>query len=85
MGIYGDRTDGRQPFYVYFNARTKTLEQTPYLRELNKTVAKLAPNYPADVVCAEPKDLLPPEAELKARLDALDQKFNKILAGARRR
>ncbi len=80
LGIYGDRTDGRQPFYVYFNTRSKTLEGTPYLRELNKIVARLAPNYPPHVVCAEPTDPLPSEVELKVRFDALDEKFNKILA-----
>lgn len=84
FGIYGEadyREDKREPFYVYFNTRTKTLEQTPYLRELNKTVAKLAPNYPKeDVVCPEPTDPLPPETKLKARFDTLDEKVNKILA-----
>jgi uncharacterized protein YecT (DUF1311 family) len=83
FGIYGEadyRDEKHEPFYIYFNARTKTLEQTPYLRELNKTVAKLAPNYPADVVCAEPSDTLPSEAELKARFDMLNEKFNKVFA-----
>jgi uncharacterized protein YecT (DUF1311 family) len=83
LGIYGEadyREDKREPFYIYFNTRTKTLEQTSYLRELNKTVAKLAPNYPLDVVCAEPTNPLPPETKLKARLDALDEKLNKIYA-----
>ncbi|MGI8821289.1 MAG: hypothetical protein ACR2ID_10560 [Chthoniobacterales bacterium] len=76
FGIYGDVRE-RGPFYVYFNTRTKTLEQTPYLRELNKNIPKNLPERPADVVCAEPTEPLPPEAELKARLDGLDEKLNK--------
>jgi uncharacterized protein YecT (DUF1311 family) len=31
----------------------------------------------AAIACAEPADLLPNEAELKARLDKLDQQLNK--------
>src|SRR2546425_1204062 len=38
VGLYAEGSE-RGPVYVYFNTRTKTLEQTPYLREVNKTVA----------------------------------------------
>jgi len=79
FGIYAEGSE-HGPFYVYFNTRMKTLEQTPYLREVNKTVAKLVSDYATDVACAEPIEPLPPESELKARFDALDDQFNKILA-----
>jgi uncharacterized protein YecT (DUF1311 family) len=58
---------------VYFNTRTKNFEVTNYLRKLNNTQAKVLP-------CAEPVDPLPVEAELKRRLDALDQHLNKKYA-----
>ena len=70
----------RGPFYVYYNTHTKTLEQTPYLRQVNKAVAKLARDYATDIVCAEPMAPLPSESELKARMDALDEKLTKALA-----
>jgi uncharacterized protein YecT (DUF1311 family) len=56
--------------YVYFNTRTKSFEMTDYLRKLNKSKSAVA-------ACAEPTDPLPGEAELKVRLDALDQQLNK--------
>lgn len=77
FGIYGDVRE-RGPFYVYFNTRTKTLEQTPYLREMNKNIAKNLPERPADVVYAEPTEPSPSEAEVKARLDGLDEKLKAL-------
>lgn len=59
--------------YVYFNLRTKNFEVTDYLRKLNKTKAKV-------LAAAEPIDPLPKEAELKTRLDGLDQQLNKKYA-----
>lgn len=54
---------------IYFNPRTQQFELTDYLRKLNKT-------KPEMLVCAEPVDLLPAEAELKKKFDSLDQKLN---------
>ncbi len=79
VGLYAEGSE-RGPVYVYFNTRTKTLEQTSYLRGLNKTVSKLVYDYATDVVCAEPIEPLPSESELKARMDALDEKLTKALA-----
>ncbi len=79
IGIYAEGSE-HGPLYVYFNTRTKALEQTPYLRELNKAVAKQTDNYAHDIVCAEPTAPLPPESELKARLDALNEKLNRAFA-----
>lgn len=59
--------------YVYFNLLTKNFEVTDYLRKLNKTKAKV-------LAAAEPIDPLPKEAELKTRLDGLDQQLNKKYA-----
>jgi lysozyme inhibitor LprI len=59
--------------YVYFNLLTKNFEVTNYLRKLNKTKAKV-------LAAAEPIDPLPKEAELKTRLDGLDQQLNKKYA-----
>jgi lysozyme inhibitor LprI len=59
--------------YVYFNLRTKNFEVTDYLRKLNKMKAKV-------LAAAEPIDPLPKEAELKTRLDGLDQQLNKKYA-----
>jgi hypothetical protein len=59
--------------YVYFNLRTKNFEVTDYLRKLNKMKAKV-------LAAAEPIDPLPKEAELKMRLDGLDQQLNKKYA-----
>jgi uncharacterized protein YecT (DUF1311 family) len=79
IGIYAEGSE-HGPLFVYFNTRTKALEQTPYLRELNKAVAKQTDNYAHDIVCAEPTAPLPPESELKARLDALNEKLNRAFA-----
>jgi uncharacterized protein YecT (DUF1311 family) len=56
--------------FLYFNTRTSNFEVTDYSRKLNKTKAE-------PLSCAEPVDPLPPEAELKQRLDALDRELNK--------
>src|SRR5437867_5918651 len=67
----GDRHKTLHSCYVYFNTRTKGFEMTDYLRKLNKSKSAVA-------ACAEPTDPLPGEAELKVRLDALDQQLNKM-------
>jgi uncharacterized protein YecT (DUF1311 family) len=46
---------------------------TDYLRKLNKTKSEV-------LACAEPITPLPSEAELKTRLDTLDQQLNKRYA-----
>ena len=66
----GNRQETLHHCYVYFNTRTKSFEMTDYLRKLNKSKSAVA-------ACAEPTDPLPGEAELKVRLDALDQQLNK--------
>jgi uncharacterized protein YecT (DUF1311 family) len=58
---------------LYFNTRTRKFEMTDYVRNLNKRKAGI-------LACAEPVDPLPGEAELKRRLDALDQQLNKKYA-----
>ena len=65
----GNRHGTLHDCYVYFNTRTKSFEITDYLRRLNKSKWAVA-------ACAEPTDPLPGEAELKTRLDALDQQLN---------
>jgi hypothetical protein len=74
IGVFAE-TSERGPFYVYFNTRTKSFEQTPYLRQVNKNVAELTSDYAIDVICVEPVAPLPPASELKARFDALDAKL----------
>lgn len=64
-----EKRDLRNGRRIYFNTRTQTFELTDYLRKLNKTKSEI-------LGCAEPVDPLPPEAELKKRLDSLDQKLN---------
>lgn len=66
----GNRHETLHHCCVYFNTRTKSFEMTDYLRKLNKSKSAVA-------ACAEPTDPLPGEAELKVRLDALDQQVNK--------
>ena len=66
----GNRHGTLHNCYVYFNTRTNSFEMTDYLRKLNKSKSAVA-------ACAEPTDPLPGEAELKVRLDALDQQVNK--------
>src|SRR5438477_3423465 len=65
----GNRHETLHSCYVYFNTRTSSFEITDYLRKLNKSKSAVA-------ACAEPTDPLPGEAELKVRLDALDQQLN---------
>jgi len=67
----GNRHETLHSCYVYFNTRTNRFEMTDYLRKLNKSKSAVA-------ACAEPTDPLPGEAELKVRLDALDQQLNKM-------
>jgi uncharacterized protein YecT (DUF1311 family) len=55
--------------FVYFNTRTNEFEATDYSRKLSKTKTEV-------LACAEPIDPLPPETELKQRLDTLDAKLN---------
>jgi len=59
--------------FLYFNTRTNNFEVTDYSRKLAK--AKTDP-----LPCAEPVEPLPPEAELKQRLDTLDRDLNKTYA-----
>jgi uncharacterized protein YecT (DUF1311 family) len=59
--------------FLYFNTRTNKFEATDYSRKLSKAKAEL-------LACAEPIDPLPSEAELKKRVDALDQQLNKKYA-----
>ena len=66
----GQRRKTLQECYVYFNTRTKAFEMTDYLREVNKTKGN-------PLACAEPLDPLPSAADLKTRLDSLDQQLNK--------
>jgi hypothetical protein len=59
--------------FLYFNTRTNQFEVTNYSRRLNKA-------KPEPLACAEPIDPLPPEAELKERLETLDLQLNKKYA-----
>jgi uncharacterized protein YecT (DUF1311 family) len=59
--------------YVYFNTRTSKFELTDYLRKFNKMKSEA-------LVCAEPVDPLPSEAELKTRYQELDGQLNKRYA-----
>ncbi len=62
-----------QQRYLYFNTRKQQFELSDYLRKLNKSRSE-------KLVCAEPVDPLPDEAELKTKFDALDQQLNKRYA-----
>src|SRR5206468_2600439 len=62
-----------QQRYLYFNTRKQQFELSDYLRKLNKRKSE-------KLVCAEPVDPLPDEAELKMKFDALDQQLNKRYA-----
>ena len=62
-----------QQRYLYFNTRKQQFELSDYLRKLNKSKSE-------KLVCAEPVDPLPDEAELKTKFDALDQQLNKRYA-----
>jgi uncharacterized protein YecT (DUF1311 family) len=55
--------------YLYFNTRKQQFELSNYLRKLNKTKSRM-------LVCAEPVDPLPSQAELKTRFDTLDRRLN---------
>ena len=59
--------------FLYFNTRTNKFEGTDYSRKLSKS--KRGP-----LACAEPVDSLPPEEELKQKLDTLDRELNKKYA-----
>ena len=65
----GNRQETLHHCYVYFNTRTKSFEMTDYLRTLNKRKSHV-------LVCAEPVDPLPSEAELKTRFGSLDRQLN---------
>jgi uncharacterized protein YecT (DUF1311 family) len=69
----GNRHEKLHDCYVYFNTRTKSFETTDYLRKLNKRKSHV-------LVCAEPVDPLPSEAELKRRFDSLDRQLNEKYA-----
>src|SRR6266516_5452386 len=69
----GDRHKTLHACYVYFNTRTRAFEMIDYLRKLNKTKS-------SGLACAEPTDPIPSEADLKTRLDILDQQLNKKYA-----
>lgn len=62
-----------QERYLYFNTRKQQFELTDYLRKFNKRKSD-------NLVCAEPVDPLPTEAELKNRFDDLDRQLNKRYA-----
>ena len=72
LGGAEKRGDLRYAFF-YFNTRTNDFEATAYSRKLSQAKS---PGLP----CAEPVDPLPAEAELKKRLDSLDQQLNKKYA-----
>ena len=78
--------EGDNQGYAYFNTRTKKFELTPYLRALNK-IFRRRPATPSmdykvgEVVCCEPVDPLPADAELKTRFETLDQQLNKMYDG----
>ena len=81
IGVYGDanyREDKPGRFYVYFNTRTQSFEQTPYLRKWNETVSKSDSNDHRDVLCSEPIDPLPSEQKLKVRLHKVESKLKAI-------
>lgn len=65
----GNRQETLHHCHVYFNTRTKSFEMTDYLRKLNKRKSHV-------LVCAEPVDPLPSEAELKTRFGLLDRQLN---------
>lgn len=79
---------------LYFNTRTESFEETPYVRMVNKTLAEgkdkvhtwAGGAYPSAyftrwlrfMVFVEPLDAPPGENVLKTRLDAADEKMNKL-------
>jgi hypothetical protein len=76
--------------YAYFNVRTKTFEQTPYLKIVNTKLNTEKPyeafpivtfageSLGSYVVFAEPIDSTPSQEILKARLAALDQEMKTL-------
>jgi len=74
IGMLGgeDRRDTHSG-YLYFNTGTKEFETSNYLEKLSAMKSAVLP-------CAEPIDPLPPEAELKARADAVDKQLNEVYA-----
>ena len=78
------------PRVAYFNTRTKTFEQTPYLRMVNTKlntekpyeafpqVAFAGERLGSYVVFVEPIDPPPSEAILKSRLTGLEQEMNTL-------
>jgi uncharacterized protein YecT (DUF1311 family) len=69
----GEDKRAMQERYLYFNTRKQQFELTNYLRKLNKPKSEM-------LVCAEPVDPLPSEAELKSRFDAMDRQLNERYA-----
>jgi uncharacterized protein YecT (DUF1311 family) len=69
----GEKKGNMRCGFLYFNTRTNQFEVTDYSRKLNKA-------KPEPLLCAEPIDPLPSEAELKERFDALDRELNKKYA-----
>ena len=68
-------------FYLYFNTRAKSFEETSYLRAFNTQIAHRHLNpeeTPLDVLCIEPISSLPSATELTHRLEMLDSELNTI-------
>ena len=68
LGGAEKRGDLRSGF-LYFNTRANDFETTAYSRKLSQSKSTV-------LTCAEPVDPLPAEAELKKRVDSLDQQLN---------
>jgi hypothetical protein len=79
--------------YAYFNVRTNTFEETPYLQMVNATLTHVTgaarfEGYPSaqfsgggagkHMVFTEPLDPLPPETDLRSRFEALDSRMNEL-------
>jgi uncharacterized protein YecT (DUF1311 family) len=69
----GEKKSEMRCGFLYFNRRTNNFEVTDYSRKLGNTKAD-------PLVCAEPIDPLPSEAELKQRLSTLDDRLNEKYA-----
>ena len=69
----GEKKSDMRCGFFYFNTRTNDFERTAYSRKLSQSKSNV-------VTCAEPVDPLPSEAELKKRLDSLDQQLNRKYA-----
>lgn len=70
----GEKKSDMRCGFFYFNTRANDFEATAYSRKLSQ------PKQFTVLTCAEPVDPLPAEAELKKRLDSLDQQLNKKYA-----